>query len=248
MNSLKNITYRIGVPALLLLAVSCSHKDSTETPEIPSTKKERNYIKEGNKLYNEQRYAESEVSYKKALQENPDNKVAQFNLASSFIKQRGEDQKNQGDSLMAQASRMLAELSQTQDVKVSQASFYDQGNLVYKSESYEQAVEMYKNALRRDPSDNQARQNLRLAQLKLKEQQKNQDKDKDKKQDQNSGGQQDKKDQQPPQQQKGGLSDSNAQQILKAMEDKENATRRKLEKMQQGQPARGAKSQPEKPW
>ena len=280
MNRLINILSGTCLMAILLLvAVSCSGDDKDKEQPVVSTKKERNFIKEGTQLYGQQRYAEAEVSYNKALEINPDNHVAKFNLASSFIKQRGEDLKNKEDSLLARASVMLAELKDAPNLKVSQAAYYDRGNLAYKSEDYGTAVELYKDALRRDPTDDMARQNLRMAQLKLQEQQQNQNKDqnnqdqdknqqdKDQQQQQQQqqnqdqqnqdkdnqdqqNGQQDKKEEQKqqPQQQKGGLSDANAQQILKAMEDKENATRQKVEKMKQGQQRNSSRRQPEKPW
>lgn len=47
-----------------------------------STRHERNYIVEGNKLFREERYADAEVAYRKALQENAMNEIAQFNLAA----------------------------------------------------------------------------------------------------------------------------------------------------------------------
>lgn len=268
-----------GLAAIILFStVSCSKESAREASVVESTKKERNFMNEGTALYSKQRYAEAEISYNKALGENPDNKVAKFNLASAYIKQRGEDADSKGDSLMSRANGMLAELSAASEPEIAHAAFYDRGNLSYKGEDYASAVEHFKNALRRDPTDNAARENLRLAQLKLQQQQQNQDKNQDKnqdQQDQNKDQQQDKKDQQQdqqdqnkdqnkdqqdqqnqdkkeqpqkPQQQNGGLSDANAQQILKAMEDKENATRQKLEKMKQGKAAQSSRRQPEKPW
>ncbi len=52
-----------------------------------STRHERNYIVEGNKLYKEEKYADAEVAYRKALQENAMNEIAQFNLAASLLRQ-----------------------------------------------------------------------------------------------------------------------------------------------------------------
>lgn len=261
----------------MALTCSCSHDETA----VQSTKRERNAIKEGNKLYVDKRYAEAEVAYKKALEENPDNATAQFNLASSYLKQRGEDLTNKEDSLIRTADAMLAKVAQNE--KLAEPSFYDRGNIAYKAEDYASAIEMYKNALRRNPENNQARENLRLAQLKKQEQdqnkdqnqqnqdqqdqnqdqqdknqndqqnqqdQQNQDQNKDKqqndqnKQDQN---QQDKKDQEQKQQQCG-LSEASAQQILKAMEDKENGTRQKVELMKQNEEKRANRRTTDKPW
>lgn len=277
---MKRITYILTCLLLaggMALTCSCSHDETA----VQSTKRERNAIKEGNKLYVDKRYAEAEVAYKKALEENPDNATAQFNLASSYLKQRGEDLTNKEDSLIRTADAMLAKVAQNE--KLAEPSFYDRGNIAYKAEDYASAIEMYKNALRRNPENNQARENLRLAQLKKQEQDQNQDQNqqnqnqqdqnqdqqdknqndqqnqqdqqnqnqnKDKqqndqnKQDQN---QQDKKDQEQKQQQ-GGLSEASAQQILKAMEDKENGTRQKVELMKQNEEKRANRRTTDKPW
>ena len=54
--------------------------------------------------------------------------------------------------------------------------------------------------------------------------------------------------QQEQKQQQGGLSDASAQQILKAMEDKENGTRQKVELMKQGEEKRANRRTTDKPW
>lgn len=253
---------------LLLTAtifVGCSSNDGQHESARPTTKRERNFMKEGKALYDKQRYAEAEVNFKKALSENPDNGRAQFNLASSYLKQRGEDLVNKGDSLVKQADAIFQQTSAGRDMELAEQSFYDRGNIAFKSEDYSSAIELYKNALRRNPENNQARENLRLAQLKKQEQdQQNQDQDKDQNQDQqqqqqNQDQQQDQQDQQDQnqdqqekeqqqQQQQGGLSEQSAAQILKAMDDKESATRMKVEQMKQSQEKQARQRHTGKPW
>ena len=272
---LQNILALALAALLSLSAASCGSDKDDAAPEKPrSTKRERNAIKEGNELYGKQRYAEAEISYKKALEENPENTAAQFNLASSYLKQRGEDLANKGDSLVRTADAMMGKLGQAPQPEIAQKAFYDRGNIAYKADDYSAAIEHYKNA-RRDPSDNQARENLRLAQLKKQEQDQNKDQNKDQNQDQQNqqdqqqqqqdqqqqdqdkdqnkdqqDQQQQQQDQQKQQQQQqqGGLSDANANQILKAMEDKENGTRRKVELMKQDQEKRAQRRTTNKPW
>lgn len=255
----------------------CSSKEEQPATSRPSTKRERNYMKEGKSLFDKQRYAEAEVNFKKALGENPDNARAQFNLASSYLKQRGEDLSNKGDSLIRQADQIFAQTAGNPDVELAELSFYDRGNIAYKGEDYAAAIEMYKNALRRNPENNQARENLRLAQLKKQEQdqnkdnqqnkddQQNQDQNQDQQQQQQNQNQQDKNDQQDKdkqqdqqqqqdqkqqqqQQQQGGLSEQSAAQILKAMDDKESATRMKVEQMKQDKEKQSRQRQTGKPW
>lgn len=256
----------------------CSSKEEQPATSRPSTKRERNYMKEGKSLFDKQRYAEAEVNFKKALGENPDNSRAQFNLASSYLKQRGEDLSNKGDSLIRQADQIFAQTAGNPDVELAELSFYDRGYIAYKGEDYAAAIEMYKNALRRNPENNQARENLRLAQLKKQEQdqnkdnqqnkddQQNQDQNQDQQQQQQNQDQQDKNDQQDKdkqqdqqqqqqdqkqqqqQQQQGGLSEQSAAQILKAMDDKESATRMKVEQMKQDKEKQSRQRQTGKPW
>ena len=185
----------------MALTCSCSHDETA----VQSTKRERNAIKEGNKLYVDKRYAEAEVAYKKALEENPDNATAKFNLASSYLKQRGEDLTNKEDSLIRTADAMLAKVAQNE--KLAEPSFYDRGNIAYKAEDYASAIEMYKNALRRNPENNQARENLRIAQQKKQEQDQNQNQNQqnqdqqDQNQDQQDKNQNDQQNQQDQQNQ-----------------------------------------------
>ena len=264
MKLIPNISiYSLG--AFLLMLTACG---SNAENGVHSTKRERNSIKEGNTHFTQQRYADAEISYKKALEENPDNATAQFNLASSYIKQRGNDVANKADSLIRTADAILTSVSGQQNIQLAQKAYYDRGNLAYKAEDYAAAIEHYKNALRRNPGDDMARENLRLAQLKKQEQDKNQDQNQnqdnqqqnqDQKQDkqdqkqnedqhnQQNSPQQDQKDKEQKQQQ-GGLSDASAQQILKAMEDKENGTRQKVELMKQGEEKRANRRTTDKPW
>ncbi len=243
---------RLFIVILLSLTVTATWAADDQQPT--TVKKERNHIRAGNNLFHKKRYAEAEVEYRKALQVAPQSAVAQFNLATSLLMQgggaAGQDDKN---NPVKQAADMLTDLAKHAPTKsLRSKANYDLGNLAYSSQQYAQAVELYKQALREDPSDDQARYNLRLAQLKLKDQQKqqqnqdknqdknqNKDKDKDKdKQDQDKQKQdQDKQDQQKQnqdqqkqqqQQQQGGMSQQNAEQVLKTMQNQENATQQRI--------------------
>ncbi|MCM1400842.1 MAG: tetratricopeptide repeat protein [Bacteroides sp.] len=229
-----------------------------------NTKQERNYIVEGNNLYRQQRYAEAETMYKKALTVSPASEVAKFNLASALIRQNGSTDANNGNTPLSDAEKLLTELAENaQLASIVERSAYDLGNIAFNRQDYKGAIERYKQALRKNPDNDKARENLRLAQKKLQQQQQqNQDKNKDqnKEQDkqqqqqqqdqqqnqQNQNKDQDKKDskpdqpqdkkdsrQQPQQQPQGGISDENANKILKAMENEEAATRKKIEARKQ---------------
>ncbi len=226
---------------------------NTKQQAVESNRKERNAIRRGNKLYNEKRYAEAETEYKRALQYNPHSDVANYNLASSYIRQGGSSDPKDQNSPMTKAAQLLQNLVKTSNDKnlVSRA-YYNMGNMAFNQQNYAESIEMYKNALRRNPNDDQARDNLRLAQKKKQEQDKqNQDQNKDKnKQDkdkqnkdqnkndnnkdkkdkdkQDQQNQQNKPNQNKPQKQQNGMSENNAEQILKAMQDAEKGTQQKV--------------------
>ena len=57
---------------------------SEDTPV--STKKERNHITKGNKLYEEGKYKDALKQYQEALEENPSSVVGRYNLGLSEIR------------------------------------------------------------------------------------------------------------------------------------------------------------------
>ena len=222
---------RIFIILAMLLTLNAGAWAQQQQPT--TVKKERKHIRTGNSLFHDKRYAEAEVEYRKALQVAPQSAIAQFNLATSLLMQGGgaaaNDDKN---NPVKQAADILTDLAKHAPTKqLRSKANYDLGNLAYASQQYDQAVQLYKQALRDDPSDDQARYNLRMAQLKLKNQQnKNQNQNQDKqKQDQDKQKQdQDKQKQDQQQQQQGGMSQQNAEQVLKTMQDQENATQQRI--------------------
>lgn len=179
---------------MLLLVVLTGAANAAATPasdEIPTIKKERNHIRSGNKLYKAKRYAEAEVEYRKALQVAPQSSIAQFNLATALMRQGSATASQESkDNPMNEAQSLLENIvksSPSRDLR-GKAS-YDLGNIAYAQQQWQQAIEHYKNALRCNPADDHARDNLRLAQLKKQQQDKqnkqnkNQDQNKDKNQD-----------------------------------------------------------------
>ncbi len=259
---------RLIILILSILTLLPTFADSK--PGDNSSRKERNYIRQGNSLYKEKRFAEAEVAYRKALEENAASEVALYNLATSLIRQSGNADPNSGNNPTQEASSLLQNLAQSaQDASIAEKAFYNIGNIAFNQQQYDQAINMYKGALRKNPDNDKARQNLRLAQLKRQEQQnqdqnqdnknqeqnqdqqdnkqdkqdQNQDQNQDQDKDQNKQPNQDKKDEQKqqPQQQQGGISNDNANKILKAMENEENATRRKVQEQQKNDAASSSK-------
>lgn len=142
--------------------------------ESKTTRHERNYIVEGNKLYKEERYADAEVAYRKALEENAMNEIAQFNLAAALLRQGSASGETQQE-----AATILQNLTRdAENISIAENAFYNLGNIAFNAQDFAKSIELYKNALRRNPDNDKARENLRLAQKRLQEQQ-NQDQNKD---------------------------------------------------------------------
>lgn len=162
------------------LLQGCS-KDDKYVPTI-NNKEERQLIKDGNKLYDEGNYREAEIMYNKATQVNPNSPAATYNLALSLTKQlKSADNDSTKNNLTARALKLFETVpSLTKDSTLIAMAHHNRGNLYYENEAYSEAIEAYKQSLRHNPSDNDTRYNLRMAQLKLKEQQQQQDKDKNK--------------------------------------------------------------------
>ena len=78
-----------------------------------------------------------------------------------------------GDAAQAQAAWMKSLFNTPQDDQRAPV-LYNLGGVEMDKKNYAEAIKLYKDALRRDPSDEQARYNLALAQQLLKDQQQNQ--------------------------------------------------------------------------
>lgn len=259
----------------LLMAIVMPVAANDKVEPIQTTKQERNYITEGNKLYRDKRFADAEVMYRKALELVPGSEAASYNLAVSLIRQSGSADPNAENNPLKDAQQLLQQLAAgARDISIAEKAFYNLGNMAFNQENYAQAIDMYKNSLRKNPDNDKTRENLRLAQIKLKEQQQNQDKnqnqqDKQDKQDQKNQDQnknddknqqkddqqqnqqqeqeKDKKPQQQPRQETS-ISDANAEKILKAMENEEAATRRRVEAQKKKDEKNSSRRQVTNPW
>ena len=189
---------------------------------LAQNKTDRDYLRSGNKLYNDSLFIKAEVDYRKALEINPKSTDAMFNLANALLMQ----QKAQ------EAMEQYESVSKIEKDKEKLAQIYhNMGVILQSSKQLPQCIEAYKESLRNNPKDDETRYNLALAQKQLKDQQQdqqNQDQQQQQQEqkDQNKDQQEQNQDQQqqPQQQQnKNEMSKENAQQLLNAvMQDEKN--------------------------
>ena len=190
-------------------------------------KTDRDYLRSGNKLYNDSLFIKAEVDYRKALDINPKLTDAMFNLGNALLMQQK----------VKEAMEQYESVSKVEKDKSKLAEIYhNMGVILQSAKQYPQCIEAYKESLRNNPKDDETRYNLALAQKMLKDQQQNQQnqdqqqqqqEQKEDKQEQNQDQQeQDQKNQQQQQQQqqnKNEMSKENAQQLLNAvMQDEKN--------------------------
>lgn len=146
----------------------------------------REYIRQGNKMYNSANYADAEVAFKKALEKAPESKKAAYNLGNAVYQQ---DRNKEAVKQFGALEKIL----KSKDAKAE--AYHNLGNSLMNEKQYAPAIDAYKKALRNNPKDDETRYNLALAQEKLKEQQKKDDKKKDdKKDDKNKDKNKDNKD------------------------------------------------------
>ncbi len=195
---------------------------------------DRLLVRQGNKQFRAGNYAEAEVSYRKAVEKNPRNAQAIYNLGNALLGQRK-------DSAAVSQFEQAAKL-ETNPIRKSQA-YHNIGVICQGQKQFAQAIEAYKESLRNNPADDETRYNLELC--KRQQQQQNQDqqnqqnkdnkdqKDKDKKdqqkQDQDKKDQQ-KQDQKQQQQDKQQMSKENAEQMLNAAIQEEKQTQERMKK------------------
>jgi Ca-activated chloride channel family protein len=171
-------------------------------------------IQTGNDHYKQKRFEQAMAAYTRALQADPSNESAKFNLGNAEYKQ---DKKDEATKIFTE----VANSSSQTDMK--EKAWYNNGVVLSRQKKLEESIEAYKNALRQNPDDKDARENLQKALLELKK--KNPP---EKKKDQDKKKQQDQQKQQKQQQSK--MSPKEAEQRLKLLEQKEKEVQQRLQK------------------
>ncbi|MDE6317904.1 MAG: tetratricopeptide repeat protein, partial [Muribaculaceae bacterium] len=245
--------------AIILILLGTAATTELVAAELVTTRKERNLILDANKAFNEKDYQKAGELYNMALQINPNSERAQYNLAVAMVKLADEIGGAGGNpispdpttpsatdslsiSLKQNANKIFTDLySNSSDKLTRENSIYNSGNLFFSEKEYATSIEQYKKALRLNPDNENARHNLRVAQLRLQQQQQQQDQNQDQNQEQDKQEQEQEKQEQendqqqqqqpqPPQpQQPQQQPKSNYENILTAAQQNEAKTRERLE-------------------
>jgi Ca-activated chloride channel homolog len=233
----KNIPMkRIFLHLLLLFVLS-----STWAQLIVDDDRQR--VREGNDFYEAGKYVEAEVSYRKAGEANAEQVKGAFNLGNALY-QQGRYQ---------EAAQQFARAAGLSDDRQLQAeAYHNLGNAHLKAamqpqsspqgpgqaqgNPLQQSIEAYKQALRRNPQDEETRYNLAYAMRQLQQQQQQQNNDQNQEnQDQEKNQDQSEQDEQAQQ------DDQNQEQ----QDDREKQDQQADEQEQKQQQGRAQKMSPE---
>lgn len=180
----------------------------------------------GNRYYKDSAFDKAEEMYRKSLNKKPTS-AAQFNLGNTL------HQKQQTEEAIKSYD---ATVLNTTDVEIKAKALYNKGVLYHKNNQLNEAIEAYKEALLLTPNDEEIRKNLQLAFIATRKQnpeQNNKPRPKEQKP-------KEEKKKEPPPQSK--LTKKQAEQYLKALEQKEKQLQEKMQKKV------GVPSQPQKDW
>ena len=178
---------------------------------VSAQKAERDYIRKGNRLFNDSVFVDAEVNYRKALEVNPKSAVSMYNLGNTLSQQ----QKFQ------EAMEQYDSASKIEKDKMKLAHIYhNMGVLFQAGKDYAKAVDAYKMSLRNNPADHETRYNLA------------QDQNKDKQNDQKKDDQKDQQQPPKPEKQDNQMSKENAEQLLNSVMQDEKDVQDKVKKQQ----------------
>src|SRR5690606_30836913 len=134
---------------LLLMLTSISF--SQEKEAIKAVKKANNYVYQGNTLLaDKDDFVSAEMAYRKAISEQPTTTAGLYNLGNSYY-----NSKNHEEALYR--LEQAAKIATSKEDK--HKAFHNMGNVLMKSKRCKEAVEVYKSALRNNPSDDETRYN-----------------------------------------------------------------------------------------
>jgi Ca-activated chloride channel family protein len=180
-----------------------------------SAQKENTAIVKGNEAYRAKEYSKASELYRKALDQSPGNNVANFNLGNTLYR----------DNMGSKAIEYFESVAKAgAETETRADAFYNKGVVLTSQKKLSESITAYKAALRLNPTDSLARQNLQRA---LNEQKKQQDQDKQK--------------QQQKKQEK--LNKQQVMQMLAALQEQEKLLQQKLNRSKVPSP-----TQPGKDW
>lgn len=214
--------------ALLAIALLCLPANGQD---------DRKYLRKGNREYRDGNFSDAEILYRKAGDANTQSTEATFNTGDALYRQKKYE--DAGQSFTESTTKTI-------ESQKKAAGFYNLGNSMLQANKLKESIEAYKNSLKLDPGNLEAKYNLGYAQNLLREQEqqqqqqqqnKDQQQDQDKQNDQEQQQQdqqeqqgQNEQDKQQQQQQEQGISKEDAERLLNALANDEKEVQEKVKR------------------
>lgn len=185
---------------------------------LPAAAQQDAHIRKADRYYREGQFDKALAEYQQA-KESPkraSGPALDYNLGNTLFRLQSFD---------AAVEAYDNSLSKSEDGGEEQQTYYNKGVALSKGKKLEASVEAYKNALRLDPGDQDARINLQKALFELKRQHpppEQQEKQQEQKQDN-----EEKRRSEPPE----SLSKKQAEQLLKALSQREQQVQLKMQQL-----------------
>ena len=196
-------------------------------------------IRSGNRYYKKKQIDQSLQQYQSAVQKAPDNPAANYNLGNAQFRKNNFDEA---------AKAYDATVTHSSDKTIQEKGLYNKGVAMVRQKKLQESIDAWKSALKLDAADADARENLEKALIEMKKQQQQQqqqkkDQQKDQKDKKDEKKNQDQQQEQQPKPQPSRLNKQQVEQLLKALQQKENDLQNKLNQNKVKAP-----NQPEKDW
>lgn len=178
---MKSFRYILVVSMLLSVALTAS------------AQVDRHDVRAGNRKFRKDNWKEADISYRKALVKDSTSVAANYNLANTLYRQENYEE----------SEKLMKKIGDNASASANAADYwYNTGDIAIAKKDWQGAVNAFKEALLKNPSDMDAKENYIYAKKMLENQQKNgggngdgQDNQDQNNQDQNKNGHDQNKDQ-----------------------------------------------------
>lgn len=125
---------------------------------------DRHDVRAGNRKFRKDNWKEADISYRKALVKDSTSVAANYNLANTLYRQENYEE----------AEKLMKKIGDNASASANAADYwYNTGDIAIAKKDWQAAVNAFKEALLKNPSDMDAKENYIYAKKMLENQQKN---------------------------------------------------------------------------
>ena len=149
---MKSFSYILVVSMLLSVTLTAS------------AQVDRHDVRAGNRKFRKDNWKEADISYRKALVKDSTSVAANYNLANTLYRQENYEE----------AEKLMKKIGDNASASANAADYwYNTGDIAIAKKDWQGAVNAFKEALLKNPSDMDAKENYIYAKKMLENQQKN---------------------------------------------------------------------------